>query len=142
MGARSCASFGALRSLKSSWLVEGTRGSHRQVHRRRRFAGAAVSLSSNRSCRLTALAHQASPDGEAGAGRLAFPKVEPGGNSGAIWASVAKTAWYMARRLRSALIESNMDKLGGIVEIDEGFIARCQAFIGIAPGKSDLREPN
>jgi hypothetical protein len=33
-----------------------------------------------------------------------------------------KTAWYTARRLRSALIEKNMDKLGGIVEIDEGFI--------------------
>jgi len=33
-----------------------------------------------------------------------------------------KTAWYMARRLRSALIEKNMDKLGGIVEVDEGFV--------------------
>jgi len=33
-----------------------------------------------------------------------------------------KTAWYMARRFRSALIEKNMDKLGGIVEVDEGFI--------------------
>ena len=33
-----------------------------------------------------------------------------------------KTAWYMARRLHSALIEKNMDKLGGIVEVDEGFV--------------------
>ncbi len=33
-----------------------------------------------------------------------------------------KTAWYMARRVRSALIERNMDKLGGIVEVDEGFV--------------------
>jgi len=31
-----------------------------------------------------------------------------------------KTAW--SRRLRSALIEKNMDKLGGIVEVDEGFV--------------------
>ncbi len=33
-----------------------------------------------------------------------------------------KTAWYMAHRVRSPLIEKNMDKLGGIVEVDEGFI--------------------
>jgi hypothetical protein len=33
-----------------------------------------------------------------------------------------KTVWYMARRLRPALIEKNMDKLGGIVEVDEGSI--------------------
>jgi len=34
----------------------------------------------------------------------------------------ATKPWYMARRLRSALIEKNMDKLGGIVEVDEAFI--------------------
>lgn len=33
-----------------------------------------------------------------------------------------KTAWYMAHRVRVALIEKNMDKLGGIVEVDETFI--------------------
>jgi transposase-like protein len=33
-----------------------------------------------------------------------------------------KTAWYMAHRVRVALIERNMDKLGGIVEVDESFI--------------------
>jgi len=33
-----------------------------------------------------------------------------------------KAAWYMARRLRAALLEKNMDKSGGIVEVDEGFI--------------------
>jgi Transposase zinc-ribbon domain len=30
-----------------------------------------------------------------------------------------KTAWYMCHRIRVALVESNMDKLGGIVEVDE-----------------------
>ena len=33
-----------------------------------------------------------------------------------------KTAWYMCHRIRAALIERNMDKLGGIVEVDESFI--------------------
>ena len=33
-----------------------------------------------------------------------------------------KTAWYMAHRIRVALIEKDMDKLGGIVEVDELFI--------------------
>jgi hypothetical protein len=33
-----------------------------------------------------------------------------------------KTAWYMAHRVRVALIEKDMDKLGGIVEVDETFI--------------------
>ena len=33
-----------------------------------------------------------------------------------------KTAWYMAHRVRAALIEKDMDKLGGIVEVDETFI--------------------
>lgn len=33
-----------------------------------------------------------------------------------------KTAWYMCHRIRSALIERDMDKLGGIVEVDETFI--------------------
>jgi transposase-like protein len=33
-----------------------------------------------------------------------------------------KTAWYMAHRIRVALIEENMDKLGGIVEIDETYV--------------------
>ena len=33
-----------------------------------------------------------------------------------------KTAWYMCHRIRAALIEKNMDKLGGIVEVDETFI--------------------
>ena len=32
------------------------------------------------------------------------------------------TAWYMCHRLRVALVEKNMDKLGGIVEIDETYI--------------------
>jgi hypothetical protein len=33
-----------------------------------------------------------------------------------------KTAWYMCHRIRAALVERNMDKLGGIVEVDESFI--------------------
>lgn len=33
-----------------------------------------------------------------------------------------KTAWYMCQRIRVALIERDMDKLGGIVEVDETFI--------------------
>jgi hypothetical protein len=33
-----------------------------------------------------------------------------------------KTAWYMCHRIRTALIERDMDKLGGIVEVDETFI--------------------
>lgn len=33
-----------------------------------------------------------------------------------------KTAWYMCHRIRVALVERNMDKLGGIVEVDETFI--------------------
>lgn len=32
------------------------------------------------------------------------------------------TAWYMCHRIRTALIEKNMDKLGGIVEVDETWI--------------------
>jgi hypothetical protein len=33
-----------------------------------------------------------------------------------------KTAWYMCHRIRTALIQRDMDKLGGIVEVDESFI--------------------
>lgn len=33
-----------------------------------------------------------------------------------------KTAWYMCHRIRVALVEQDMDKLGGIVEVDESFI--------------------
>lgn len=33
-----------------------------------------------------------------------------------------KTAWYMCHRIRTALIERDMEKLGGIVEVDETFI--------------------
>ena len=33
-----------------------------------------------------------------------------------------KTAWYMCHRIRVALVESDMDKLGGIVEVDETYI--------------------
>lgn len=33
-----------------------------------------------------------------------------------------KTAWYMCHRIRAALMEQNVDKLGGIVEVDETFI--------------------
>jgi transposase-like protein len=33
-----------------------------------------------------------------------------------------KTAWYMCHRIRTALVEMDMDKLGGIVEVDETFI--------------------
>jgi hypothetical protein len=33
-----------------------------------------------------------------------------------------KTAWYMCHRIRTALVERDMDKLGGIVEVDETFI--------------------
>ena len=33
-----------------------------------------------------------------------------------------KTAWYMCHRIRAALIEKNMDKLGGIVEVDETYV--------------------
>jgi transposase-like protein len=32
-----------------------------------------------------------------------------------------KTAWYMCHRVRVALVENDMDKLGGIVEVDETF---------------------
>jgi hypothetical protein len=33
-----------------------------------------------------------------------------------------KTAWYMCHRIRTALVERDMDKLGGIVEVDETFV--------------------
>jgi transposase-like protein len=33
-----------------------------------------------------------------------------------------KTAWLMGHKIRTALIENDMDKLGGIVEVDESFI--------------------
>jgi IS1 family transposase/transposase-like protein len=33
-----------------------------------------------------------------------------------------KTAWYMCHRIRTALVEKDMDKLGGIVEVDETFV--------------------
>jgi IS1 family transposase/ribosomal protein L37AE/L43A len=33
-----------------------------------------------------------------------------------------KTAWYMCHRIRVALAEQDMDKLGGIVEVDETFV--------------------
>jgi hypothetical protein len=33
-----------------------------------------------------------------------------------------KTAWYMCHRIRAALVEKNMDKLGGVVEVDETWI--------------------
>src|SRR6202171_493368 len=33
-----------------------------------------------------------------------------------------KTAWYMCHRVRVALMENDMDKLGGIVEVDETYI--------------------
>jgi hypothetical protein len=33
-----------------------------------------------------------------------------------------KTAWYMCHRIRVALVEMDMDKLGGIVEVDETFV--------------------
>jgi transposase-like protein len=33
-----------------------------------------------------------------------------------------KTAWLMGHKIRTALIEKDMDKLGGIVEVDESFI--------------------
>ncbi|MEA2874581.1 MAG: hypothetical protein QOH67_4800 [Hyphomicrobiales bacterium] len=33
-----------------------------------------------------------------------------------------KTAWYMCHRIRAALVEKDMDKLGGVVEVDETFI--------------------
>ena len=33
-----------------------------------------------------------------------------------------KTAWYMCHKIRAALVEPEMDKLGGIVEVDETFI--------------------
>src|SRR5580704_15218244 len=33
-----------------------------------------------------------------------------------------KTAWLMGHRIRTALVEKDMDKLGGIVEVDETFI--------------------
>jgi hypothetical protein len=33
-----------------------------------------------------------------------------------------KTAWYMCHRIRVALVEQDMDKLGGIVEVDETFV--------------------
>ncbi len=33
-----------------------------------------------------------------------------------------KTAWYMCHRIRVALVEQDMDKLGGIVEVDETWI--------------------
>jgi IS1 family transposase len=33
-----------------------------------------------------------------------------------------KTAWYMCHRIRAALVERDMDKLGGIVEVDETYV--------------------
>jgi transposase-like protein len=33
-----------------------------------------------------------------------------------------KTAWYMCHRIRVALVDKDMDKLGGVVEVDETFI--------------------
>ncbi|HXW25515.1 MAG TPA: IS1595 family transposase [Xanthobacteraceae bacterium] len=33
-----------------------------------------------------------------------------------------KTAWYMCHRIRVALIENDMERLGGIVEVDETFV--------------------
>jgi transposase-like protein len=33
-----------------------------------------------------------------------------------------KTAWLMGHKIRTALVERDMDKLGGIVEVDETFI--------------------
>src|SRR5579863_8728652 len=33
-----------------------------------------------------------------------------------------KTAWYMCHRIRVALVEKDMDKLGGIVEVDETYV--------------------
>jgi hypothetical protein len=33
-----------------------------------------------------------------------------------------KTAWYMCHRIRTALVEKDMDKLGGIVEVDETWV--------------------
>ena len=33
-----------------------------------------------------------------------------------------KTAWYMCHRIRTALVELDMDKLGGIVEVDETYV--------------------
>lgn len=33
-----------------------------------------------------------------------------------------KTAWYMCHRIRTALVEQDMDKLGGIVEVDETYV--------------------
>lgn len=33
-----------------------------------------------------------------------------------------KTAWYMAHRVRAALADKEVDKLGGIVEVDETFV--------------------
>jgi hypothetical protein len=33
-----------------------------------------------------------------------------------------KTAWYMCHRIRAALVEKDMDKLGGVVEVDETFV--------------------
>ena len=33
-----------------------------------------------------------------------------------------KTAWYMCHRIRAALVEKDMDKLGGIVEVDETYV--------------------
>ena len=44
-----------------------------------------------------------------------------------------KTAWYMTQRIRGALIENNMDKLGGIVEV---------VFVALEAGDFDLfRKP-
>ena len=33
-----------------------------------------------------------------------------------------KTAWLMCHKVRTALVERDMDKLGGIVEVDETFV--------------------
>jgi len=33
-----------------------------------------------------------------------------------------KTAWEMCHKIRTALVEKNMDKLGGIVEVDETYV--------------------
>jgi len=44
-----------------------------------------------------------------------------------------KTAWLMGHKIRTALIEKDMDKLGGIVEVDESFIGgKDKTSIGMA----------
>jgi hypothetical protein len=54
-----------------------------------------------------------------------------------------KTSWYMCHRIRTALVERDMDKLGGIVEVDETFIGGKDGNKHVSKrGKGDKHAPS